>query len=75
MQTWRGWTEAGAATTRALTWAEWCATQQRALQEEQRAELRRPAGAPFSERERARLCFARWLYHRGRLGPPGDDNV
>jgi hypothetical protein len=75
MQAWRGWTEAGAATTRALTWAEWCAWHQRTLQEEQPDELSRPEGVPFSERERARLCFVRWLYQRGRLGPPRDDNV
>jgi hypothetical protein len=75
MQAWRGWTAAGAATTHALTWAEWCAWHQRTLQEERRDERRRPDGIPFSERERARLLFVRWLYQSGRLGPPECDSV
>ena len=75
MQAWRGWTAAGVATKRALTWAEWCAWHQRTLQEEQRDELRRPEGVPLSERERARLSFVRWLHQRGRLGPPGYDSL
>ncbi len=75
MQAWRGWTAAGAATKHALTWAEWCAWHQRTLQEEQRDELYRHDGVPFSERERERLLFVRWLYQRDRLGPPGYDSV
>jgi hypothetical protein len=75
MQVWRGWTAAGAATKPALTWAEWCAWHQHTRQEEQRDELRRQEGVPFSERERARLSFVRWLYQSGRLGPPGYDTV
>jgi hypothetical protein len=72
MQAWRGWTATGAAPTiRALTWAEWCARQQRTLWDEQR----RKQGVPFTERELARLSFVRWLCQTGRLGPREPGNV
>lgn len=54
-----------APATQALTWAEWCARQQRILRNEQRQR----EGVPFSEQELARLSFVRWLCHTGRLDP------
>jgi hypothetical protein len=66
MQVWKGWTATeGAPTSRALTWAEWCARQQGTLWDEQR----QPQDGPFSERELARLSFVRWLCQTGRLDP------
>ena len=65
-QVWTGWTATTPTPTiRALTWAEWCARQQRALRDEQRQQQ----GIPFSERELACLSFVRWLCQTGRLGP------
>jgi hypothetical protein len=70
MQAWRGWT-ATTPTIRALTWTEWCARQQRT----QRDEQRRLPGVPFTERERARLSFVRWLWQTGRLAPGEPGNL
>jgi hypothetical protein len=58
-------------TTRALTWAEWCAWQQRTLRDEERCH----EGMRLTDRELARLSFVRWLYQTGGLGPRGLDNV
>jgi hypothetical protein len=68
MQVWRGWRATlASAVTAAPTWDDWCACQQRLL----RCALREPKpkeeSSPFSDRELARLSFARWLYQRGRL--------
>jgi hypothetical protein len=75
MQAWRGWTATAAIpttrTTRARTWAEWCAWQQRTLWDEEGCH----EGVQFTEGELARLSFVRWLYQAGRLGPRGYDNV
>jgi hypothetical protein len=67
MQTWRGWAAtAPTPSIRALTWAEWCARQQRALREEQ---CRKQGVSFFSEGEMAHLSFVKWLCQTGRLDP------
>jgi hypothetical protein len=66
MQTWTGWTTAGTTTKGALTWAEWC-NKQCVMYQEQRKEERQSERMPFTERERARLSFMRWLYLTGHL--------
>src|SRR5215472_11435574 len=69
MQAWRRWLAADVATKQTLAWEQYT------LQEERRDQRRLQPGVPFSERERARLTFLHWLYHTGRLGPPGYDSV
>jgi hypothetical protein len=72
MQAWKGW-EVAMLTTRAFTWAEWCAGQQRTLrtlQNEERGHYR----VRFTDKELARLAFVRWRYQAGHLGPRGQDN-
>ena len=78
MQAWRGWTVTAATpttptmrATRALTWAEWRALQQRALHHEGRCH----EGMRLTDRELARLSFVRWLYQTGGLGPRGLDSA
>ncbi|HEV2458080.1 MAG TPA: hypothetical protein VGS80_06910 [Ktedonobacterales bacterium] len=73
MQTWNGWTAtAGAPTTAAPTWAEWCARHQGTLRNAERRQQDEQS-VPFSERELARLSFVRWLWQSGRLDPPEHD--
>lgn len=63
-QAWRGWTAITAP-----TWEDWCAHQQRIMRGEERQQASSQENIRFNERELARLCFVRWLYQRGRLGP------
>jgi hypothetical protein len=74
MQVWRGWraTSASAATV-APTWNDWCACQRRLLCRTQYEPGREEESSPFSNRELARLTFARWLYQRGHLDPARHD--
>ena len=68
MQVWKGWTATSAcAATAAPTWDDWRACQQRLLCCAQRETGPEEEGNLFSDRELARLSFARWLYQRGRL--------
>jgi hypothetical protein len=72
MQAWRGWTTTAATpSTRALTWAEWCAWKQRTLRDDERQQQ----GVLFTARESTHLSFVRWLYQTGRLEPREYDNV
>lgn len=79
MQAWNGWTAAiptmratpATPTTRAFTWAEWRAWQQRTLPGDERCHEQ----VRFSDVELARLSFLRWLYQAGRLGQQGYGNV
>lgn len=71
MQAWRGWTTAATPTTRALTWAEWCAWQKGTLRDEEHCHQ----GVRFTDRELARLSFVRWFYQTGGLGPRRHNNV
>ena len=68
MRAWKGWT-AAAETTAASTWDEWCSWLRCLLGIVQQEHARRHEGMPFSERERARLAFVRWLHQTGRLAP------
>ena len=74
MHAWTGWTAASqTAVKTASTWEEWCACQQRLLGSTKREPARQPESSLFSERERARLSFVRWLYQTGRLEPARDE--
>jgi hypothetical protein len=68
MQAWKGWGVAG-STTKAFTWAEWCAVAQRTLRDEERGHDR----MRFTDKELARLAFVRWRYQVGHLGPRNQD--
>jgi len=68
MQAWRGWTATSESAT-APTWDDWRACQRRLLPCAQREQGSEEESSPFSDREVARLLFARWLYQRGRLDP------
>ena len=74
MQVWSGWraTSASAATA-APTWDDWRACQQRLLRCAQHKLESKEESSLFSDRELARLSFARWLYQRGRLDPAQHD--
>jgi|GEM_PF-867564 len=74
MQVWSGWrvTSVSAATA-APTWDDWRAYQRRLLCCAQRELGSAEESSPFSDRELARLSFARWLYQRGRLDPAQHD--
>ena len=68
MQPWKGWSTPSRRTdSSTLTWDEWRAYQRRCLGSEDRQYGLRRAVLPFSELELARLCFVRWLYHKGSL--------
>ena len=70
MRAWRGWMATSAsAITAAPTWDDWRACQQRLLRCAQCEPGPEDESSPFSDRELARLSFARWLYQRGRLDP------
>jgi hypothetical protein len=74
MQAWRGWRAASpSAITAAPTWNDWRACQERRLRRTQPALGLEEESSLFSDRERARLSFARWLYQRGHLDPTGHD--
>jgi hypothetical protein len=74
MQAWMGWrATAASAATAAPTWDDWRASQQRLLRRSQGDLAPDEESSPFSNRELARLSFARWLYQRGRLDPAQRD--
>ena len=68
MQAWKGWTAtAASAVTAAPTWNDWRVLQRRLLRSPESQTESKEENSPFSDRELARLSFARWLYQRGRL--------
>jgi hypothetical protein len=74
MQVWRGMRALSAsAATAAPTWDDWRACQQRLLCCAQCEPEREGENSLFSDRELARLSFARWLYQRGQLDPARHD--
>jgi hypothetical protein len=63
---WQGWSaESGtrSAVQWSLTWDQWCQAQQLRLGSESSSQ----DGSSFSDRQRARLAFVRWLLETGRL--------